>query len=78
MSNKPSSNNGNKDLMRYAGMGTQMLVAIGLAVFLGLKADKWLNFSFPLLSWLLPLVVICGILYQVYKSTSKRKDDNSK
>jgi Mn2+/Fe2+ NRAMP family transporter len=77
MNSSQPTNNGKKELMRYAGMGTQMLVAIGIAVFLGLKADKWLKFSFPLLSWLLPLLAICGILYQVYKSTSKRKDDNS-
>lgn len=35
--------------MQYAGLATQLLVALGLAVFLGLKADKWLNISFPLL-----------------------------
>lgn len=78
MSNKPSTGNGRKDLLRYAGMGTQMLVTIGVAVFLGLKADRWLKISFPLLVWLLPLLVICGLLYQFVRATSKRKNDDAK
>ena len=77
MSSNQSSNDNKKDLIRYAGMGTQMLVMIGIAVFLGFKADKWLKFSFPLLVWLLPLLTICGLLYQFFKETSKKKDDNS-
>ena len=78
MSSKPSSNSNKRDLLRYAGMGTQMLVVIGIAVFLGLKSDQWLNFSFPLLVWLVPLLAICGLMYQFYKETSKRKNDNKK
>jgi uncharacterized membrane protein YhiD involved in acid resistance len=78
MNSKPPSNNGKRDLIRYAGMGTQMLVMIGVAVFLGLKADRWLKISFPLLVWLLPLLVICSLMYQFIKETSKRKDDNTK
>ena len=35
--------------MRYAGLATQMLVGLGIAVFIGLKADKWLKLSFPIL-----------------------------
>ena len=63
--------------MRYAGMGTQIFVALGLALFLGLKADKWLKTS-PLLSVLFPLVMLFGIFYKVYKATSKRKENNEK
>ena len=77
MNSKLSSNNNKKDLIRYAGMGTQMLAVIGVAVFFGLKIDKWLKFSFPLLVWLLPLLAICGLMYQFYKETSKRKNDNA-
>lgn len=67
----PSSNN--KDLMRYAGLATQMMVSLGIAVFLGLKADKWLKLSFPILSWLLPLLVLAAIIYQVIKETGPKK-----
>jgi Mn2+/Fe2+ NRAMP family transporter len=80
MESKQSRNpdNSNRELLRYAGLGTQILVALGLAVFFGIRADKWLKFSTPLLAWLLPLLVIAGIIFQIIKQTSKRKDDNAK
>jgi len=73
---KPSKNN---DLMRYASLGTQIFVALGLAVFAGYKADKWLHIPLPLLVWLLPLTVLCMMIYQLIRETSKRKnsDDES-
>lgn len=61
--------------MKYASLATQLLVSIGLAVFLGLKADAWLKFSIPLLSWLLPLLVITASLYKIFKETSRKKDE---
>ena len=60
-------------LLKYASLGTQLLVSLGLAVFVGLKADKWLSFSFPLLGWLLPLLVLVIILYKIVKDTSPKK-----
>ncbi|MEO6812931.1 MAG: AtpZ/AtpI family protein [Ginsengibacter sp.] len=62
----------NKQLMKYAGLGTQFLVAIGLGIFLGIKIDKWANFSFPLLVWLLPLLMIIGITIKIVKDTSSK------
>jgi len=78
MNSRPPSNNSNRDLIRYASMGTQMLIAIGLAVFIGLKLDGLLKLSFPLLVWLLPLLVLSGLIYQFIKETSKRKNDEPK
>ena len=68
-----SGNENNKPLMRYAGLATQFLVSIGLGVFLGLKADGWMKISFPLLVWLLPLLIIIGIIYNILKETSAKK-----
>lgn len=62
----------NGELMRYAGMGAQFLVSIGLGIFIGIKLDKWLNFSFPLLVWLLPLFIITGLIIKIIKDTSKK------
>lgn len=57
-------------------MGTQMLVSIGLAVFIGLKADKWLKTS-PLLACVLPLLTLVGLFYKIMRDTAKPpKDDN--
>ncbi len=68
-----SGNENNKPLMRYAGLAMQFLVSIGLGVFLGLKADGWMKISFPLLVWLLPLLIIIGIIYNILKETSAKK-----
>ncbi|MEO6289090.1 MAG: AtpZ/AtpI family protein [Ginsengibacter sp.] len=68
-----SPNESKKQLMRYAGLSMQFLVSIALGVFIGLKADKWLNFSFPLFVWLLPLAIICGLLYRLFRETSIKK-----
>ena len=61
--------------MRYASLGTQLLAAIAIAVFVGLKADKWLHIS-PLLACVLPLLVLSVIFYKLYRETSKKKPDD--
>ncbi len=61
--------------MRYASLGTQLLVAIGLGVFAGIKLDQWLRTS-PLLACALPLLVLSGIFYKLMKETKSRKDEN--
>jgi len=71
----PQPDNNKKILMRYAGLATQMLVSLGVAVFIGLKADKWLKLSFPILSWLLPLLVLAGIIFKIMKETGPAKND---
>ncbi|HXS58279.1 MAG TPA: AtpZ/AtpI family protein [Hanamia sp.] len=62
----------NRQLMRYAGLGAQFLIAIALGIFVGLKIDEWLKFSFPLLVWLLPLLIIIGMLIKIIKDTDKK------
>lgn len=60
--------------MRYASLGTQLLAAIGLAVFLGLKADKWLHTS-PLFACVLPLLILSAIFYKLFRETGKKNID---
>jgi F0F1-type ATP synthase assembly protein I len=60
--------------MRYASLGTQLLAAIGLSVFAGLKLDKWLHIS-PLLACVLPLLVLSAVFYKLYRETSRKKTD---
>lgn len=75
MSNKQQRpHNNNSDLLRYASLGTQILVAIGLAVFAGIKMDKWLH-TFPLLACVLPLIVLSAIFYKIFRETSRPKKD---
>jgi hypothetical protein len=69
----PKQTNASNDLMRYAGLGAQILVSIGIAVFAGLKTDQWLGMPFPLLVWLLPLLVVSLMIYKLIKETSKKR-----
>ena len=62
----------NRLLYRYAGLATQFLVSIGLGVFLGLKIDQWLAFRAPLFVWILPLLIIGAMIWQIIKETSKK------
>lgn len=64
---------GNKQLLRYAGLATQFLISIAIGVFLGMKIDHWCKFSLPLLVWILPLLIIVGVIFAIIKDTSKKK-----
>ena len=77
-SRQPPNKNNYSDLLRYASMGTQIFVALGLAVFIGLKVDRWLKISAPLLVLVLPVIVLVGIIYKIIKETSKQKDGDAK
>jgi hypothetical protein len=66
---------GRRQLMRYAGLGGQMAVSIGVAVWLGVKGDEWLKLSFPIFSLVVPLLVIVVILVQLIKANSGKKDE---
>lgn len=67
-------NSRRRELIRYAGLSTQVVVSIGVSVFLGMKADRGLKLSFPILSWALPLLVIVVLLVNLIKSGSGKKN----
>ena len=68
------SNSRRRELLRYAGLSTEVVASVGLSVFLGMKADKWLKVSFPILSWALPLLVIVVLLINLIRSGSDKKN----
>jgi hypothetical protein len=72
--NQPQRKSAQNDLLKYAGLGSQILVSLGIAVFAGYKLDRWLKIPLPLLVWLLPLIVLIGMIYNLIKQTSKKKD----
>jgi F0F1-type ATP synthase assembly protein I len=77
MSSKPLPNSNKEFLMKYAGLGMQLLVAICLSVFGGLKLDQWLRTS-PLFACLLPLTGLSAIFYKLYRDTSRKNKDEPK
>lgn len=62
----------NKDLLKYAGIATQFLATLGVALFLGLKADRKLGWKFPALTLTLPIVALIASLYRIYTDLSHK------
>jgi len=59
--------------MRYATMGTQMLVIMALGAFGGYAIDyKWLGLKFPIFTILLSMVGIAAALYLSIKEFLKK------
>lgn len=76
MISKPkNSASTNNFLVRYAGLGMQLLVLLALAVWAGYKMDRWMKIPLPLFVWLLPFIALCMMIYKLIKETSKKKDD---
>lgn len=74
MNNKPPPNSNKAFFVKYASLGTQLLVAIGLSVYGGLKIDQWLH-TLPLFAALLPLLVLTAIFYKLFRETSRKNKD---
>jgi H+/gluconate symporter-like permease len=55
-------------MLRYAGLATQLLAYLSLAVFAGIKLDRWLH-CFPLLTALFPVLVLGAVFYKLFKET---------
>lgn len=70
----PDNSDRRRELMRYAGLSSQVAASVGIAVFIGIKADKWLKVSFPIVSWGLPLLVIVVLIIKLIKASSRKND----
>lgn len=70
--NHRSSKSNLEYLAQYAGLGVQLLVAIGLALWLGIKADEWLTINTAIFSWLLPLLIVIVMIIKIVKETGRR------
>lgn len=68
----------NSLLWKYAGFATQLIIALGLAVFIGLKMDRWLRFSFPVAVWVLPLLIIIALIVKAIKDTAPKQNKEDK
>jgi hypothetical protein len=57
--------------VKYSGLGFQMMATIGVAVWLGLKLDEWLELKFPAFSVTLSCVALIGSLIIFIRSLPK-------
>jgi len=69
-----SNGSGRSEGLRYVGLASQVAVSVGVAIFLGIRSDKWLHMSFPIFSCALPLLVIVLIMVNLVKESSRRKN----
>ncbi len=60
-------------LLRYLGLGFQLLISLALALYAGKWLDEKLKLQTPLLIWILPLLILAATFYKVVKDTSKKK-----
>lgn len=59
-------------MMRYASMGTQMMVIIGLGVFGGVKLDEYLGWKTPVCTLVLSLLSVAAAIYLSIKDFLKK------
>ena len=65
-------NNDKTSLWKYAGLTFQIMSAIGLSLFGGIKIDEWLNLSIPSFTWILPLFIITAMIVRIVIDTNKK------
>ena len=70
MSDKKDSN---RELMQYAGLATQWLVMLGLALWAGMAIDKKISESSRIFTIVLPLLALTISLWQLIKKFTKPK-----
>ena len=63
----------NRDLFRYAGLATQFMLAIGLAVYTGFKADQKLHWKFPVGTVFFPLLMLVALFIKIFRDTNHEK-----
>ena len=63
----------NNNILKYASLGFQFFVGLGLFMYLGKKADDFLKFSMPLCIWIFPLLFITASIIKLIIETGKQK-----
>lgn len=59
-------------LLQYLGLATQLVAALLIAVYGGFWLDKKLAVTIPVFAWLLPLLILIGMLVKVIRDTSNK------
>ncbi|MES2479311.1 MAG: hypothetical protein V4561_09495 [Bacteroidota bacterium] len=61
----------NKELMQYAGLATQWLIMLGLALWAGMAIDKRISANSRIATIVLPLIALTVSLWQLIKKFNK-------
>lgn len=66
-------NSKNNFFLKYASVASQFLLALMIATFIGRWIDQKKIISYkPLFIWLLPILIVIGMLVKLIKDTSKK------
>ncbi|MDV3310001.1 MAG: AtpZ/AtpI family protein [Cyclobacteriaceae bacterium] len=60
-------------VIRYGGLGMQMLLTIGVAGWLGHKLDEYLSLEFPAFLLVFVMLALGGTLYKLYRAVKQEK-----
>ena len=63
----------NRLLWQYAGLATQLLISLGVALYIGIWMDKKIGWQGSFLAWILPVLVLLATLFKLIKDTSNKK-----
>lgn len=67
-----SKNRQSKTWLQYAGMASEMMAMLGLAVFAGYKVDQWCHLRLPVFLIIFPLGALALFLWRLIKATGKK------
>ncbi|MGH2644135.1 MAG: AtpZ/AtpI family protein [Chitinophagaceae bacterium] len=59
-------------MLQYAGMTSEMMVMLGVAVFAGYKLDKWIAWNAPVFLIFFPLLALAVFLWRLIKVTGRK------
>lgn len=57
--------------LKYSGLGLQMMASIGIAAWLGVKLDNYLELKFPFFLLTFVFLMFGGLMYQLYRTLNK-------
>lgn len=63
----------NSSFWKYAGLSSQLLVGIGLSLYIGLRIDQFFHWRTPLAVWILPLLLIVSVIVKIVVDTNPKK-----
>jgi F0F1-type ATP synthase assembly protein I len=55
------------DFIRYSSLAFEMVVIMGIGVFVGIKIDSWLGFKFPVFTLVLMILSVIGAIYHAIR-----------
>lgn len=64
-----------KRLLKYSGLGIQLLTTIGAAAYIGLRLDRYLQLKFPVFLLSFVLLSFAGTMYQLYRTLNNENEN---